>query len=46
MDMTDDKEYDKKYDVNKIVEEQVTDDIEVFKLEKLSSKQNYENIER
>ena len=38
MDMTDDKEYDKKYDINKIVEEQVTDDIEVLKLETLCSK--------
>ena len=44
--MSYDKYSDERYQIGVNDEERVTDDIEVFKLEKLSSKQNYENIEK
>ena len=46
MDMSDDKEYDERDQINKNDEERVTDDIEVFKLVKLSLKKNNDNIEK
>ena len=44
--MSDDKEYDERDQIVKKDEEIVTDDIEVFKLGKLSSKKNDDNIEK
>ena len=44
--MSDYKEYHKRDQIRKIDEEKVTEDIEVLKLGKLSSKKNDENIEK
>ena len=44
--MSDDKEYDERDQISKNNEEKVTDNIEVFKLGKLSSKKNDDNIEK
>ena len=46
MDMNYDKESDERDQISSNDEERVTDYIEVFKLGKLSSKKNDENIER
>ena len=46
MDMSDEKYSDEREQISKNYEERVTDDIEVLKLGKLSSKQNIDNIER
>ena len=46
MDMSDDNESDERDQISKNDEEKVTDDIEVLKLGKLSSKKNDENIEK
>ena len=44
MDMSDDKESNNRYQISKNVEERVTDDRAVFKLGKLSSRENDDNI--
>ena len=44
--MSDDKESDKRYQIGKIDEEKVTEDIEVLKLVKLSLQKNIDNIEK
>ena len=44
--MIDGKESDERDHRSKNDQERVTDDIEVFKLGKLSSKENYDNIEK
>ena len=46
MDMSDDKDYYERYQKSKNDEEIVTDDIEVFKQGKLSSKKNNDNIKK
>ena len=46
MDMSDDKESDKRDQISKIDKEKVTEDIEVLKLGKLSSQKYIENIEK
>ena len=46
MGMSDDNESDERDQISKNDEEKVTDDIEVLKLGKLSSKKNDENIEK
>ena len=44
--MSDDKEYDERDQIGKNCEEKVTGDIEVFKLGKLSSHKNIDNIDK
>ena len=44
--MSDDKEYDERYQISRNDEEKVTEDIEVLKLGKLSSNKNIDNIEK
>ena len=44
--MSDDKESDERYQIDQNDEERVTNDIEVFKLVKLSSKKNDDNIDK
>ena len=44
--MSDDREYNEKDQISKNYKERVTDDIEVLKLGKLSSKKNVNNIEK
>ena len=46
MDMSDDKEYGEIYQINKNDEERVTEDIDVFKLVKLSLRKNMDNIKK
>ena len=46
MDMSDDKEYYERYNISKNEGKEVNDYIEVFKLRKLSSKKNNNNIEK
>ena len=46
MDVSDDKESDERYQISKNDEEKVTEDIEVLKLEKLSSQKNIDNTEK
>ena len=46
MDTSDDKDSSERYQISKNDEERVTNDIEVFKLVKLSSKKNNDNIEK
>ena len=46
MDMSDDKEYDEGDQISKNDEERMNDDIEVFKLGKLSSEKYDDNIEK
>ena len=46
MDMSDDKESNKRDQISKNDEEKVTEDIEVLKLGKLSSQKNIDNIEK
>ena len=46
MNMSDDKEPDERDQIGEKKEERVTDDIEWFKLGKLSSKKNIDNIEK
>ena len=44
--MSDDKDSDERYQISKNDEEIVTEDIEVLKLEKLSSQKNIDNTEK
>ena len=46
MGTSNDKEYDKRYQISKIDKEKVTEDIEVLKLGKFSLKKNIDNIEK
>ena len=46
MDISEDKESDKRYQISKNGKEKVTEDIEVLKLGKLSSHKNIDNIEK
>ena len=46
MDMSDEKESDERYQINKNEVKKVTEDIEVSKLGKLSSQKNIDNIEK
>ena len=46
MNMSDDKKYDERDEINKNYEEKVTEDIEVLKLGKLSLQKNKDNIEK
>ena len=45
IEMSDDKDSDERYPINKNDEEKVTEDTEVLKLEKLSSQKNIDNID-
>ena len=44
--MSDDKDSDERYQMNKNYEERVTNDIEVLKLGKLGLRKNRDNIEK
>ena len=46
MDMSDEKDSDKRDQIGKYDEERLTDDTEVLKLGKLSSQKNIDNIEK
>ena len=46
MNMSDDNKSDKRYQMSKIEEEKVTEDIEVLKLGKLISQKNIDNINK
>ena len=46
MNMSDDKDSDERYQMNKNYEERVTNDIEVLKLGKLGLRKNRDNIEK
>ena len=46
MDMSDDKDYDERYQIDKDDEEIVTHDIEVLKQGKLGSQKSIDNIEK
>ena len=43
--MSDNKDYDGRYQIGENEEDSLTDDIEVLKLRKLSSQKNIDNIE-
>ena len=46
MDISEDKESDKRYQISKNGKEKVTEDIEVLKLGKLSSQKNIDSIKK
>ena len=45
MDISDDKDFDERYQIDKNYEERVTNDIEIFILGKFVSQKNTDNIE-
>ena len=44
--MSDEKDYDERYQIDKNDEERVTNDIEFFKLGKFGSQKNTDNVEK